>query len=178
MGQDLYIVPPFKADLLMQMGTLIDEHKITFLSSVPAMWRLALKTARPPQASSLERVFCGSAPLSAALWTSVQEWSGTKEVFNAYGITETGSWLAGTTVPHLVPGDGLVGEAWGGTIKILKNGKTAIPAGFAEECAPGESGHIWVNTPASDEGLSGQGGPHESGHLARLVPDGRPRISG
>ncbi len=152
MGQDLYILPPFKPELVMQMGKLIDEHKITFLSSVPAMWRLALKTARPPQSRSLERVFCGSAPLSASLWTSIQEWTGTKEVFNAYGITETGSWLAGTTVPKFVPADGFVGEAWGGTIKILKNGNTATPPGFAEECAQGEAGHIWVNTPALMKG--------------------------
>ena len=129
MGQDLHIVPPFKADLLSQMGRLIDEHRITFLSSVPAMWRLALKTARPPQLGTLERVFCGSAPLSASLWTGIQEWTGTKEVFNADGITETGSWLAGTTVPELVPGDGFVGEAWGGTLRIVKAGTTASSPG-------------------------------------------------
>ena len=156
MGQDLYILPPFKPELLMQLGGLIDKHKITFMSSVPAMWRLALKTARPPQSRSLERVFCGSSPLSGALWTSVQEWTGTKEVFNAYGITETGSWLAGTTVPNLVPEDGFVGEAWGGTIKILKSGNTATPAGFSDECAQGESGHIWVNTPALMKGYFGR----------------------
>ncbi len=49
----------------------------------------------------------GSAPLTAQLWETVQDWSGTRSVFNAYGITETGSWLAGTTVSGFTPEDGL-----------------------------------------------------------------------
>lgn len=155
-GQDLFILPPFRPELLMQLGTLIDAHKITFLSSVPPVWRLALKTARPPQSGCLERVFCGSAPLSALLWTSIQEWAGTQEVFNAYGITETGSWLAGTTVPGFAPQDGFIGEAWGGIIKVLKTGGTDLPPGWAQECAPGESGYVWVNTPALMRGYLGR----------------------
>jgi len=156
MGQDLYILPSFKADLLMQLGTLIDQHGITCLSSVPAMWRLALKTARPPESGSLQRVFCGSAPLSASLWAGIQQWSGTTQVVNAYGITETASWLGGTTLPDVVPVDGLVGEIWGGTVKILRSGSTANPPGDAEECPRGEPGHIWVNTPALMKGYLGR----------------------
>ena len=95
-GQDLYVLPPFRADLLVQLGPLIHRNQITFLSSVPSVWRLALKTARSPAARTLQRVFCGSAPLSASLWRQVQQWTGAREVMNAYGITQTGSWLAGT----------------------------------------------------------------------------------
>jgi hypothetical protein len=36
----------------------------------------------------------------------IGEWSGAREVMNAYGITETGSWLAGTTLRGFVPEDG------------------------------------------------------------------------
>src|SRR4029078_11375296 len=61
-GQDLCIAPPFRADLLAQLGTLLDDRQITFLSSVPAMWRLALRLARPPRLRQLRRVCCGSAP--------------------------------------------------------------------------------------------------------------------
>ena len=57
------------------------------MSSVPSIWRLALKTAKPPRSNILQRVFCGSAPLSAFLWKDIQEWTGTKEVLNSYGIT-------------------------------------------------------------------------------------------
>ena len=147
-GQHLFIVPPFKPDLILQLGALLDEHGITFMSSVPTVWRLALKTSKPPRAASLERVFCGSAPLSAHLWTEIRRWTGAREVWNAYGITETGSWLAGTSVAGFTPEDGLVGEAWGGVVKILRTADAGPALGAAEECAPGESGHVWVNTPA------------------------------
>jgi acyl-CoA synthetase (AMP-forming)/AMP-acid ligase II len=136
----------------MSLGSLLDKHAITFMSSVPTLWRFALKTAKPPDSGTLQRVFCGSAPLSEALWKSVQEWSRTPDVFNAYGITETGSWLAGTTIPDFTPEDGLVGEAWGGVISVLKSKSTETPPGFGEECAPGESGYVWVNTPALMKG--------------------------
>jgi acyl-CoA synthetase (AMP-forming)/AMP-acid ligase II len=49
-GCDLFVTPPFQPDLLMRLGSLVDEHRITFLSSVPSMWRVALKLARPPRA--------------------------------------------------------------------------------------------------------------------------------
>lgn len=155
-GQDLFVVPPFKPDLVMQLGGLLDECEITFMSSVPSIWRLALKMARPPQARSLERVFCGSAPLSAFLWKGIQEWTKAKEVFNAYGITETGSWVAGTTMPEFVPEDGLIGEPWGAVMKILKSAGTESPPCLTQECATGEPGYVWVNTPALMKGYLGR----------------------
>ena len=151
-GQELYVLPPFQPTLLMKLGEIIDRHAITFLSSVPTVWRLAIKTARPPQSRSLSHIFCGSAPLSAALWTSIREWSGTAEVMNAYGITETGSWIAGTTVPFEHPEDGLVGEAWGGLIKVLPAAETTISPAWSQSCVAGESGHVWVSTPALMKG--------------------------
>jgi acyl-CoA synthetase (AMP-forming)/AMP-acid ligase II len=147
-GQDLFVGAPFRPDVVMRLGALLDQHEITFMSSVPSLWKLALKTTKPPQSQTLKRVFCGSAPLSAAVWKSIQDWTGTAQVFNAYGITETGSWLAGTTVPSFVPEDGLIGEAWGGVIRVLKSKSTEISPAFAEPCQPGESGYVWVNTPA------------------------------
>jgi acyl-CoA synthetase (AMP-forming)/AMP-acid ligase II len=151
-GQDLFILPPFRADTLIHLGELIDTHLITFLSSVPTVWRLAIKTAKPPVSQSLRRVFCGSAPLSGSLWRSVQEWTGTSEVMNAYGITETGSWLAGTTVPISTPEDGFIGRAWGGVIRVLRSRDTPISLDGNHDCTAGESGHVWVNTPALMKG--------------------------
>jgi acyl-CoA synthetase (AMP-forming)/AMP-acid ligase II len=155
-GQHLFILPPFKADLILQLGALLDEHGVTFLSSVPTVWRLALKTAPPPRSSTLERVFCGSAPLSAHLWADIRRWTGAREVWNAYGITETGSWLAGTSVADFTPEDGLVGEAWGGVVKILRTSDATAQLGAEEECRRGESGHVWVNTPALMRGYLGR----------------------
>jgi len=147
-GQDLFVLPPFTADVVMRLGRIIDEHRITFMSSVPAVWRLALKTARPPQGGTLKRVFCGSAPLSGDLWREVQRWAGTCEVCNSYGITETGSWVAGTTVPDLEPDDGLIGVPWGAEFAITRDGNPELPPGIGEACATGESGSVWLNTPA------------------------------
>jgi len=146
-GSDLYILPPFKPDVISQLGSIVDAHRVTFMSSVPAVWRLAPRIAAAPRSGSLQRVFVGSAPLSAALWESVRQWTRAPEVFNAYGITETGSWLAGTTVPAFEPEDGLIGEAWGGTLRVSRSQdpRTALLA--ENTCANGESGHVWVHTP-------------------------------
>jgi acyl-CoA synthetase (AMP-forming)/AMP-acid ligase II len=138
------------------LGKILDEHKITFMSSVPSVWRLALKTSTPPAEKTLKRVFCGSAPLSAHLWKNIQEWTGTDEVINSYGITETGSWLAGTTVERIVPEDGLIGVAWGGVVNVSKKSKLEALNPFEESCAPGESGYVWVNTPALMKGYLGR----------------------
>ena len=99
-----------------------------FLSSVPAMWRLALRVARPPREGTLQRVHCGSAPLPATLWESVRGWAGTPDVFNTYGLTETGSWVAGTSDGPFTPADGLIGPPWGAILHV--QGADAAP------CAP------------------------------------------
>ncbi len=151
-GQELYIVPPFQSDLLLQLGTLIDTHKITFMSSVPALWRFALRLAKPPQAQTLERVFCGSAPLSASLWQSIQTWTSTPNVWNIYGITETASWVAGTSMPDCSPEDGLIGETWGSDVIISRRDNSEEQCGLQPECAPGEAGEIWLQTPSLMQG--------------------------
>ena len=147
-GQALLVTPPFQPDLLMRLGALVDEHGVTFLSSVPSMWRVALKLAKPPRGGTLERVHCGSAPLSAQAWRDIRVWSGTPEVSNTYGITETGSWVAGTTGRDVEPEDGLVGEPWGAVIRVLRTREAAAALSPDVECGAGESGFVWLNTPA------------------------------
>ena len=151
-GQDLYITPPFRPDLVMQLGALIDEHRITFMSSVPAIWRLALKLARPPRMGTLQRVHCGSAPLSAGTWEGIRGWSGTPQVCNAYGITETGSWVAGLGEADVPAADGLIGEGWGAVMRVLRTAETAGHRDPALQCAAGEPGYVWLNTPALMKG--------------------------
>jgi acyl-CoA synthetase (AMP-forming)/AMP-acid ligase II len=155
-GQHLFIVPPFRPELILQLGALLDEHAISFMSSVPTVWRLALKTAAPPRAGSLERVFVGSAPLSAQLWNEVRRWTGAPQVWNAYGITETGSWLAGTSMADAAPEDGLIGEAWGGVVRVARGADASAQLDAEAACAPGETGHVWVNTPALMRGYLGR----------------------
>ena len=147
-GCDLFIMPPFRPETIARLGTIIDENRITFMSSVPALWRLALRIAKPPGLHALSRVFVGSAPLSAALWNDIAAWAGSARVMNAYGITETGSWLAGTTVGDFTPEDGLIGVPWGGVIAVLNSRDPAVALDRDAVCAPGESGHVWTLTPA------------------------------
>jgi acyl-CoA synthetase (AMP-forming)/AMP-acid ligase II len=147
-GHDLYVTPPFKPELIMKLGSLIDEHGITFLSSVPSVWRIALKLARPPKNGTLERVHCGSAPLSGDTWRAIQRWSGTRQVVNAYGITETGSWVAGLASVDVEPEDGLVGTGWGAIVRVLASRDASAPLDAGSVCAPGESGYVWLQTPA------------------------------
>ncbi len=151
-GQDLYITPPFRADILMRLGALVDEHRITFMSSVPSLWRLALKMSRPPQGGTLQRIHCGSAPLSAAVWEDIRAWTGTRQVCNAYGITETGSWVAGLSNADTPAEDGLIGAGWGAVIRILSTADTSAPLDGSLECAAGEAGFVWLNTPALMKG--------------------------
>ena len=76
----------------------------------------------------------------------MRSWSGTEEVLNAYGITETGSWLAGTTVSGFTPEDGLIGEAWGGVIRVLKRADPGAVTDPGSMCRAGESGYVWRST--------------------------------
>ncbi|MEW6721530.1 MAG: class I adenylate-forming enzyme family protein [Thermodesulfobacteriota bacterium] len=155
-GQDLFLTPAFSQESILRLGSILDENGVTFMSSVPSVWRMALKMSSPPRRNTLERVCCGSAPLTGALWKEIRDWTGTGDVYNAYGITETGSWLAGTTVPGFTPEDGLVGKDWGGVIKVLDGASATRHPLSLRECPPGEAGHVWVNTPALMKGYLGR----------------------
>ena len=121
------------------------------MSSVPAVWRLAHRIARPPS-RSLARA--GVRRLGAALGDALggrcRSGPGRPKVFNAYGITETGSWLAGTTVAGFKPEDGLVGEAVGRRRSASSSddepGRRSDPDRRAARRA--KLGHVWVKTPA------------------------------
>jgi acyl-CoA synthetase (AMP-forming)/AMP-acid ligase II len=152
-GADLIVLPPFQPEVVVHLGALLDEEQVTFMSSVPPVWRLAMKTGREPREGTLERVFCGSASLSRSLWSDIRAWTGTPDVFNVYGITETASWVAGTNVGAFEPEDGLVGLPWGAVVKIVRDGSEWPVGGtLDDECEPGEPGHVWLNTPALMQG--------------------------
>ena len=149
-GCDLFIAPPFRPDILLNLGKIIDEHDVTFMSSVPSVWHLVLRAAAKPSKGSLRRIHVGSAPLSAALWSEVRMWGDITDVINAYGITETGSWTAGPSGDSK-PEDGLVGRPWGAAIKVCSARNTEeLFASVA--CKTDEEGMIWLQTPALMKG--------------------------
>jgi len=117
-GQTLVLAPGGGVREVAELPGLIDEHRVTFMSSVPSFWKLVLKIAKPPREGSLRRVHVGSAPLSAELWQAVCGWAGTDQVVNMYGITETANWLAGASAREGI-GDGRIGKMWGGHVAVL-----------------------------------------------------------
>ena len=112
------VLHPRGMPLINNLGPIIDENGITFMSSVPSLWRMALTCSPRPTGRSLARVHIGSAPLSADLWSEVAAWSGA-EVVNCYGITETANWIAGASSREDGIADGLVGKMWGGSAGIM-----------------------------------------------------------
>lgn len=138
-GDDIYLMHGAGIMDTARLGNILDTHEISFMSSVPAFWKVALKVSPPPVKKTLRRVNIGSAPLGAELWQGVIKWSGTKNVANMYGITETANWIGGAMASQIAPEDGLLGTPWGGSYAIL--GKEGIPASAGE-------GEILLQTPS------------------------------
>jgi acyl-coenzyme A synthetase/AMP-(fatty) acid ligase len=144
-GGDI-VLHPTGISLAKELGRLIDEHRITFMTSVPALWRMALKLAHPPSGQSLTRVHVGSAPLSADLWSDIVNWS-RADVVNCYGITETANWIAGASSKADGIVDGSVGKPWGGVAAVINDNGDIQPAG---------EGEIVVRSPALMSGYLGR----------------------
>jgi oxalate---CoA ligase len=131
------VLHPLGLPLARNLSTVIDEQRITFLSSVPALWRLALKVGQPPCKGTIKRTHVGSAPLSAALWSDIAAWTGAP-VVNCYGMTEAANWIAGASSCQ-GPVDGLVGRPWGGEAAVQGDDGIRRSAG---------EGEILVRSPA------------------------------
>lgn len=115
-GGDI-VLHPLGQRLARDLGRIIDEFNIGFLSSVPAFWRIALKFSDAPSKNELLRVHIGSAPLAPDLWARIAEWS-RAEVVNCYGITELANWVAGASSRIEGIAEGLVGRPWGAQAAI------------------------------------------------------------
>jgi acyl-CoA synthetase (AMP-forming)/AMP-acid ligase II len=131
-GGKLFLFPDAGLRGAQSLGSLLADHDITFMSSVPALWKLVLKFAKPPADCSLRQINVGSAPLAAELWQGIIEWSGCRNVVNMYGITETANWFAGASAADAEPADGLVGMPWGGFAAVLREDGSKAAVGEGE----------------------------------------------
>jgi acyl-coenzyme A synthetase/AMP-(fatty) acid ligase len=138
-GCDVYLMHGAGLAATARLGATIDEHRISFMSSVPSFWKVALRLSPPPAAGTLKRVNIGSAPLSADLWREVIIWAGTDRVANMYGITETANWIGGALASEYEPEDGLLGKPWGGMF--------AVRNAQGKRCSEGE-GEILLRAPS------------------------------
>ena len=119
-GKNLFILKN-NLESLSKINYFLKKYSISFMSSVPSMWKTIIKLVPSQKGKILKRIHIGSSPLSSDLWNEVIEWSGGCEVVNMYGITETANWFAGASSNQFTPKDGLVGIAWGGQVAILEN---------------------------------------------------------
>ncbi len=177
-GGRLVVWPDAGPRGLGRLGAAIEDAGITFLSSVPAIWQVVLKTSPAPAAGRLRRVHIGSAPLSAELWRAIIGWAGTRRVVNMYGITECANWIAGANAEELEPEDGLVGIPWGGLLAVRDAAGHLHPQG---------RGEIAVASPSLMQGYLDQpdatsralvGGWFMTGDIGEIDAAGRLRLVG
>ena len=102
-----------------RLGQVIDDYEITFLNSTPSLWKVVMKVSNPPVKHSIRQISVSSAPLDKTTWESIIKWTGTNNVFNMYGATETGGWNIGASSADHDPETGLIGTAWNGEVAIL-----------------------------------------------------------
>ncbi len=172
-GQALYILDAPDLRDFAEFGALIDRHGISFLSSVPSMWRMVLRLSPPPTQAPL-RVHVGSAPLPQALWQEIESWCGSTAVFNTYGMTETANWISGGTRPDN-DADGCVGTPWGGAVRVCRDGALHDSG----------RGEVVVSSPSMMLGLWGvrdhpdlREGHLYTGDIGELAEDGCLRLVG
>ena len=144
-GGDI-VLHPLGQRLAGDLGRMVDEFHIGFLSSVPAFWRMALKFSAAPSKNELLRVHVGSAPLAPDLWARIAEWS-RAEVVNCYGITELANWVAGASSRTEGIAEGLVGRPWGAQAAIRDS------SGALRETGEGE---LVVKSPSAMSGYLGR----------------------
>ncbi|MCY6382621.1 class I adenylate-forming enzyme family protein [Hoeflea prorocentri] len=116
---------------IASFGKVMDDHAISFLSSVPSFWKLAMRMSASP-ANPPRRVHIGSAPLSAEFWSQIAQWVGTQNVYNLFGMTETANWIGGGVLSEAAGRDGYVGSIWGGNYAVLLDDGTVAPVGRGE----------------------------------------------
>lgn len=111
-GAELFIMPPLDLVFARSFSKLVESHKITFFSSVPAFWPLLLTSDSITESALLERVHCASAPLSLERAKEVKSWVGKSRLYDVYGMTETLSWVGAKEITQNSQESG-IREYWG-----------------------------------------------------------------
>ncbi len=172
-GQNLFVLDTPGIGEFAEFGAIIDRHRITFLSSVPSMWRMVLRMSQRPISAPV-RVHVGSAPLPEKLWVDIERWCGTEQVFNTYGMTETANWISGSPRPAM-GADGFVGAPWGGKFRVFRDGKLHDEG----------RGEVALTSPSMMLGLWGISAPQDTfddyfltGDIGELAKDQTLRLVG
>ena len=177
-GQRLVLGAGTNVQAAAQLGSVIDDEGITFMSSVPSFWKLVLKVSKPPQKGTLRRVHVGSAPLSSDVWQQIIDWAGNDNVVNMYGITETANWLGGSNARDGGAADGKIGRMWGGFAAI--KGEDGVIRGTGEGIIMVQSPSLmtgYFRRPDLTESVLADGW-FDTGDIGRIDPDGEAWLTG
>lgn len=131
-GGELFLASGGGLMVAAKLGAFLSARDITFMSSVPAFWKIALKASRSPETKTLKQIHVGSAPVAADLIEEIVAWTGTDDVRNMYGITETANWVAGGSARDRKPEDGLIGPMWGGEAAVATSDGSVKSQGEGE----------------------------------------------
>lgn len=175
-GGALHLLPEFNPFTAAQLPEMISRNNIDFFSSVPSVWKVLSRCSLPDAMPSLKRVHCASAPLSAGATGFIRDWCGSAEFFNVYGLTELGSWVAGSKWGADQPA-GFVGRMWGSEVAIRQeDGRVSV--------RPYENGEILLKSKSFMLGLLGAeasepvDGFFRTGDLGYLMETGELVLSG
>lgn len=167
--------PDLKA--LAGLAETLDRRGISFMSSVPSFWKLALRVSPRPQ-RVLDRIHVGSAPLSIEQWRDIAAWAGTDRVFNMLGMTETANWIGGGALAEAAGRDGYVGRAWGGALAVLDADGRIARAGRGEVLVQSPSLMLgYWERPDLDDAAFVEGW-FRTGDVGELTPDGQLTLVG
>ncbi|MBK9028243.1 MAG: hypothetical protein IPN98_10495 [Propionivibrio sp.] len=97
----------------MNLGPLIDEHRITFMSFGTRDLEPRDRTSRQPSQAGAPHPCIAVRRHRRRTLEEIRKWTGTRHVCNVYGITETGSWVVGPSDADCDAEDGLIGVGWG-----------------------------------------------------------------
>ena len=177
-GGGLFLAPGAGMATAAGLGQILQTHAITFMSSVPSFWKMALRLSKPPAKAKIRRINIGSAPLSAELWRDVQEWAAGAEVANMYGITETANWIGGASSAEFEPQDGLLGRLWGGAAAVRQKDGRIADRGSGEILlrVPSVMSRYHRRPDLTDDVL--RDGWYATGDLGSISPDGVLRLTG
>ncbi len=101
-GKKLFIAPKMTMAMARDFSNILENHKITFFSSVPSHWEILLEFGELPLNHSLKRVNCASSPLTHAKIKRVLEWLRHEIPFyDVYGATEMLGWFADNAIQQV-----------------------------------------------------------------------------
>lgn len=128
-GQNLFLLPKFDLFVASRLAAYIDSAKISFFSTVPAVWNtLRRMNFMSPEGKDLKQVHCASSFLHQSTYAFARSWLKKTPFFINYGLTECGSWVAGSQLP-MDPADyksGFIGGSLGCCISVDATGEILI----------------------------------------------------